>query len=66
MRVLIVDNYDSYTWNLLQLLINNSDNNEALSVLIIRNDELPWQVLGSLFLGTIPSLGSIILRICYP
>lgn len=38
MRTLIIDNYDSYTFNLLQLC----DNQE--NVVVVRNDQFEWQV----------------------
>ncbi|KAJ1981168.1 para-aminobenzoate synthase, (PABA) [Dimargaris verticillata] len=41
-RVLIIDNYDSYTNNLLLLWPNEADLDR---VVIVRNDELPWPVL---------------------
>lgn len=44
MRTLIIDNYDSYTFNLFQLLavVNGEE------PLVIRNDQLSWQELTSL------------------
>ncbi|KAF9359409.1 Protein phosphatase PP2A regulatory subunit B [Mortierella sp. NVP85] len=38
LRTLIVDNYDSYTFNLLQLL----DQDQLDNVLVIRNDQFAW------------------------
>lgn len=35
-KTLIIDNYDSYTFNLLQLFDNNSN------VMVIRNDQYTW------------------------
>lgn len=35
-RTIIIDNYDSYTFNLLQLLNNNEN------VVVIRNDQFSW------------------------
>ncbi|CAI2174095.1 5725_t:CDS:2 [Funneliformis geosporum] len=39
LRTLIIDNYDSYTFNLLQLW-GNETNNE--NVVVIRNDQFSW------------------------
>jgi para-aminobenzoate synthetase len=41
MRSLLIDNYDSFTWNLFQLLaeVNGSE------PLVVRNDEMGWQEL---------------------
>ncbi|HEU5105371.1 MAG TPA: gamma-glutamyl-gamma-aminobutyrate hydrolase family protein [Solirubrobacterales bacterium] len=41
MRSLLIDNYDSFTWNLFQLLaeVNGSE------PLIVRNDEMGWEEL---------------------
>ncbi|MBD0282405.1 MAG: aminodeoxychorismate synthase component I [Thermoleophilaceae bacterium] len=44
MRTLLIDNYDSYTFNLFHLLgeVNNCE------PLVVRNDELPWDELALL------------------
>ena len=44
MRTLLIDNYDSYTFNLFHLLgeVNGSE------PLVVRNDELPWERLAAL------------------
>src|SRR3954452_7802074 len=41
MRTLLIDNYDSFTWNLFQLLaeVNGSE------PLVVRNDEASWEEL---------------------
>ena len=44
MRTLLIDNYDSYTFNLFHLL--GEVNGEA--PLVVRNDELPWERLAAL------------------
>ncbi|KAG0010527.1 Protein phosphatase PP2A regulatory subunit B, partial [Entomortierella chlamydospora] len=38
LRTLIVDNYDSYTFNLLQLF----DQDQLENVVVIRNDQFSW------------------------
>jgi para-aminobenzoate synthetase len=35
-KTLIIDNYDSYTFNLLQLFDNDSN------IVVIRNDQFTW------------------------
>lgn len=35
-KTLIIDNYDSYTFNLLQLF------NDTTNVMVIRNDQYTW------------------------
>ncbi|CEP10528.1 hypothetical protein [Parasitella parasitica] len=40
-KTLIIDNYDSYTFNLLQLFADNSN------VMVIRNDQCSWQEFAS-------------------
>jgi para-aminobenzoate synthetase len=44
MRTLLIDNYDSYTFNLFHLLgeVNGSE------PVVVRNDELPWEELAPL------------------
>jgi para-aminobenzoate synthetase len=44
MRTLLIDNYDSYTFNLFHLLgeVNGSE------PVVVRNDELPWDELAAL------------------
>jgi para-aminobenzoate synthetase len=44
LRTLLIDNYDSYTFNLFHLLgeVNGSE------PVVIRNDELPWEELAAL------------------
>src|SRR4051812_41870377 len=44
MRTLLIDNYDSYTFNLFHLL--GEVNGEA--PLVVRNDDLPWERLAAL------------------
>jgi anthranilate/para-aminobenzoate synthase component II len=39
-RVLLIDNYDSYTYNLFQLLEQT-----GVSVDVIKNDEISWNTL---------------------
>ncbi len=43
-RTLLIDNYDSYTFNLFHLLgeVNDSE------PMVVRNDELPWEELAAL------------------
>ncbi len=44
MKTLLIDNYDSFTWNLFQLLAEaNGD-----EPLVVRNDEAPWEELSKL------------------
>ena len=38
LRTLIIDNYDSYTFNLLQLF----DQDQLENVVVIRNDQFAW------------------------
>lgn len=38
LRTLIVDNYDSYTFNLLQLF----EEDQLKNVVVIRNDQFEW------------------------
>jgi para-aminobenzoate synthetase len=38
LRTLIVDNYDSYTFNLLQLF----DEDQLKNVVVVRNDQFEW------------------------
>src|SRR4051812_50162552 len=44
MRTLLIDNYDSYTFNLFHLLgeVNGSE------PVVVRNDERPWEELAAL------------------
>jgi para-aminobenzoate synthetase len=44
MRTLLIDNYDSYTFNLFHLLgeVNGSE------PMVVRNDEVPWEELAAL------------------
>ena len=44
MRTLLIDNYDSYTFNLFHLLgeVNGSE------PVVVRNDELPWEELAAM------------------
>ena len=44
MRTLLIDNYDSYTYNLFHLLGEVND----LEPVVVRNDELPWEELADL------------------
>ncbi|KAJ1662504.1 para-aminobenzoate synthase, (PABA) [Coemansia sp. RSA 1813] len=49
-RTLLVDNYDSYTFNLLQLLVQQQQTGTHVykqdsRVLTIRNDQYPWPVV---------------------
>ena len=43
MRTLLIDNYDSYTFNLFHLLgeVNGEE------PIVVRNDELPWDELAA-------------------
>ena len=42
-RILLVDNYDSYTLNLHQLLVECAHREgRPVEVLVIRNDQLSW------------------------
>ena len=44
MKTLLIDNYDSFTWNLFQLLAEaNGD-----EPIVVRNDEAPWEELSKL------------------
>jgi hypothetical protein len=43
LRTLIIDNYDSYTHNLLQLLEEGMD--KELQAVVVRNDQFEWLVL---------------------
>jgi para-aminobenzoate synthetase len=42
MRTLLIDNYDSYTFNLFHLL---GEVNGGKEPIVVRNDELPWEEL---------------------
>ena len=42
MRTLLIDNYDSYTFNLFHLL---GEVNGGVEPIVVRNDELPWDEL---------------------
>ncbi|HZC13879.1 MAG TPA: chorismate-binding protein, partial [Thermoleophilaceae bacterium] len=44
MRTLLIDNYDSYTFNLFHLLGEVNDSEPV----VVRNDELPWEELAAL------------------
>ncbi|KAI8324491.1 ADC synthase [Martensiomyces pterosporus] len=49
-RTLLVDNYDSYTFNLLQLLTQSavascSPGETSSNVIVIRNDQYPWETV---------------------
>jgi para-aminobenzoate synthetase len=44
MRTLLIDNYDSYTFNLFHLLGEVNDSEPV----VVRNDELPWDELSAL------------------
>ena len=44
MRTLLIDNYDSYTFNLFHLLGEVNDSEPV----VVRNDELPWEELAGL------------------
>jgi para-aminobenzoate synthetase len=44
MRTLLIDNYDSYTFNLFHLLGEVNDSEPVL----VRNDELMWDELAAL------------------
>src|SRR5215207_5485220 len=44
MRTLLIDNYDSYTFNLFHLLGEVNDSEPV----VVRNDELPWDELATL------------------
>lgn len=52
LRTLIVDNYDSYTFNLLQLF----DKDQLEHVVVIRNDQVEWygHQHGALWSGSTP------------
>jgi para-aminobenzoate synthetase len=45
MRTLLIDNYDSYTFNLFHLL---GEVNGGVEPIVVRNDELPWEELVAL------------------
>ena len=45
MRTLLIDNYDSYTFNLFHLLGEVNGGEEPI---VVRNDELPWSELAAL------------------
>jgi anthranilate synthase/aminodeoxychorismate synthase-like glutamine amidotransferase len=45
MRTLLIDNYDSYTFNLFHLLGEVNGGEEPI---VVRNDELPWDELARL------------------
>jgi anthranilate/para-aminobenzoate synthase component II len=49
MRTLLIDNYDSFTFNLFHLLgeVNGDE------PIVVRNDELPWEQLAALG-GAVP------------
>jgi para-aminobenzoate synthetase len=44
LRTLLIDNYDSYTFNLFHLLGEVNDSEPV----VVRNDELPWEELAAL------------------
>ncbi|HEV7772781.1 MAG TPA: aminodeoxychorismate synthase component I [Conexibacter sp.] len=44
MKTLLIDNYDSFTWNLFQLL-TEANGDEPI---VVRNDEAPWEELSRL------------------
>ena len=44
MRTLLIDNYDSYTFNLFHLLGEVNDEEP----IVVRNDDLPWDELAAL------------------
>ncbi|KAJ1982913.1 para-aminobenzoate synthase, (PABA) [Dimargaris xerosporica] len=54
-RVLIIDNYDSYTNNLLLLWPSEADLDR---VVIVRNDELPWLTLRD---RVLPSIDAVLI-----
>jgi len=43
MKILVIDNYDSFTYNLVQLL-----GNEVESIIVKRNDEITIEEIGEL------------------
>ena len=44
MRILMVDNYDSFTYNLVQLILSNA----SVSIVVKRNDQLPLETIDDL------------------
>ncbi|KAJ1962975.1 para-aminobenzoate synthase, (PABA) [Dipsacomyces acuminosporus] len=56
-RTLLVDNYDSYTFNLLQLLLSQSPTAAASSnVIVIRNDQYSWQTVRDVILPHVDNI----------
>ena len=51
MKTLLIDNYDSFTYNLFQLLAEaNGD-----EPIVVRNDEATWEELARLAFDNVPN-----------